>query len=63
MILYDLVKERIEKRQRKREAIGRELANREWREWNARRKAAEAAGEEFTEPDPGEKHNGEPRDK
>ena len=71
MILYGLVKERIEERQRKREAIGEaigeargiELANREWRAWNARRKAAEAAGEEFTEPNPVAKHNGEPRDK
>ena len=39
-------------------AIGRELADREWVEWNNRRKAAEAAGEKFTEPNPAEKCNG-----
>ncbi len=57
MILYNLVREGIEKRQRMREALGRELANREWVEWEARRKAAEAAGEDFTEPNPAEKRN------
>ena len=39
-------------------AIGRELADSEWVEWNNRRKAAEAAGENFTEPNPAEKCNG-----
>ena len=67
MILYSLVKERIEKRQRRREAIGEargiELERRKWMEWDARREAAKAAGEEFTEPNPVAKHNGEPRDK
>ena len=70
MILYPLVKEWIEERRQRREArgraigeahgraIGRELANREWVEWNNRRKAAEAAGEKFTEPNPAEKCNG-----
>ncbi len=70
MILYPLVKEWIEERRQRREAdgraigeargkaIGRELANREWVEWNNRRKAAEAAGENFTEPNPAEKCNG-----
>ena len=62
MILYNWVMEQIEERQRKREelgeAIGRELANREWVEWYNRRKAAEAAGEDFTEPNPAEKRNG-----
>ena len=62
MILYPLVKDWIEERQQKREArgraIGRELANREWVEWDGRRKAAEAAGENFTEPNPAEKCNG-----
>ncbi len=60
MILYGLVKEGIEKRRKIREAQGeaqgRLLANREWLDWNARRQAAEAAGEEFTEPNPAEKH-------
>ena len=56
MILYGLVKEGIEKRRKIREAQGRFLANREWLDWNARRQAAEAAGEEFTEPNPAEKY-------
>ena len=67
MILYPLVKDWIEERQQKREArgraIGRELANREWIEWDGRRKAAEAAGENFTEPNPAEKRNDAPQDK
>ncbi len=62
MILYPLVKEWIEERRQRREArgkaIGKELADREWVEWNNRRKAAEAAGENFTEPNPAEKCNG-----
>ena len=62
MILYPLVKDWIEERRQRREArgraIGRELADREWVEWNNRRKAAEAAGENFTEPNPAEKCNG-----
>ena len=45
------------------EAHGRELANREWVEWDGRRKAAEAAGENFTEPNPAEKRNDAPQDK
>ena len=64
MILYGLVKEGIEKRRKIREAQdeargearGRLLANREWLDWNARRQAAKAAGEEFAEPNPAEKH-------
>ncbi len=63
MILYPLVKDWIEERQQKREARGRELADREWVEWNNRRKAAEAAGENFTEPNPAEKRNDAPQDK
>ncbi len=62
MILYGLVQEQIEKRQRMREALGRELERREWVEWEARRKAAEAAGEDFTEPNPAEKRNGTSQD-
>ena len=61
MILYSLVKEQIEERQRKREArgaaIGVALERRKWVEWDARRKAAKAAGEDFTEPNPAEKRN------
>ena len=57
MILYNWVMEQIEERQRKREERGRELERREWVEWEARRKAAEAAGEDFTEPNPAEKRN------
>ena len=63
MILYNWVMEQIEERQRKREERGRELERREWVEWYARRKAAEAAGEDFTEPNPAEKRNGAPEDK
>ena len=67
MILYGLVKEQIEERQQKREAIGKEigieLERRKWVEWEARRKAAEAAGEDFTEPNPAEKRNDAPDDK
>ncbi len=67
MILYGLVKEQIEERQRKREERGKEigikLERRKWVEWEARRKAAEAAGEDFTEPNPAEKRNGAPDDK
>ena len=63
MILYPLVKDWIEERRQRREARGRELANREWIEWDGRRKAAEAAGENFTEPNPAEKRNDAPQDK
>ena len=67
MILYPLVKEWIEERQQKREAhgraIGREVERREWVEWDGRRKAAEAAGQKFTEPNPAEKRNDAPQDK
>ena len=62
MILYNWVMEQIEERQRKREelgeAIGWELANREWVEWYNRLQAAEVAGEDFTEPNPAEKRDG-----
>ena len=57
MILYDLVMEQIEERRRRREARGREIANREWVEWYNRLQAAEDAGEDFTEPNPAEKRN------
>lgn len=63
MILYGLVKEQIEERQRQREERGKKIADSEWVEWYARRKAAEAAGEDFTEPTPAEKRNGAPEDK
>ena len=67
MILYNWVMEQIDERQQKREAIGKEIgkeiADREWAEWYARRQAAEAAGEDFNEPTPGEKRNGAPEDK
>ena len=71
MILYNWVMEQIEERQRKREELGEargkeigiELERRKWLEWDARRKAAKAAGEDFTEPNPVEKRNGAPDDK
>ena len=61
-IVRELVRELGEARCRKLgetigEAIGRELERREWMAWNARRKAAEAAGEVFIEPNPAEKHD------
>ena len=62
MILYGLVKEQIEARQRARikrhEERGRELERQEWMEWMERRQQADEAGESFTEPNPAEKHNG-----
>ena len=70
MILYGLVKEQIEARQRARIKRheergeergmhrGRELERQEWLEWMERRQQAEDAGESFTEPNPAEKHNG-----
>ena len=70
MILYGLVKEQIEARQRARikqheergeergEKRGRELERQKWMEWMERRQQAAEAGEPFTEPNPAEKHNG-----
>ena len=74
MILYEIVKEQIEARQRSRiaaheargeergiqlgEEQGRELERDAWVDWLERRDAAAAAGEPFTEPNPAEKHNG-----
>ena len=66
MILYGLVKEQIEARQRARikrhekrgEKRGREFERQEWMEWMERRQQAAEAGEPFTEPNPAEKHNG-----
>ena len=70
MILYGLVKEQIEARQRARIKRheergeerglhrGRELERQEWLEWMERRQQAKDAGESFTEPNPAEKHNG-----
>ena len=74
MILYEIVKEQIEARQRSRiaaheargeergiklgEERGRELERDAWLDWLERRQAAAAAGEPFDEPNPAEKHNG-----
>ncbi len=74
MILYEIVKEQIEARQRTRiaaheargeergiklgEERGKELERDTWVDWLERRDAAAAAGEPFTEPNPAEKHNG-----
>ena len=76
MILYEIVKEQIEARQRSRiaaheargeergiklgEERGKELERDTWVDWLERRDAAAAAGEPFTEPNPAEKHNGTP---
>lgn len=75
MILYNIVKEQIAARQKKRieqaRAEGRsegrseglaegfQEANAEWMEWFKRRDAAEAAGEPFNDPSPAEKYQKE----
>ena len=75
MILYNIVKEQIAARQKKRidqaRAEGRsegrseglaegfQEANTEWMEWFKRRDAAEAAGEPFNDPSPAEKYQKE----
>ncbi len=77
MILYNIVKEQIAARQKKRieraRAEGRsegrseglaegfQEANTEWIEWFKRKDAAEAAGEPFNEPSPAEKSQKENR--
>ena len=77
MILYNIVKEQIAARQKKRidqaRAEGRsegrseglaegfQEANTEWMEWFKRRDAAEAAGEPFNDPSPAEKYQKENR--
>ena len=61
MILYNIVKEQIEARQKRRiakaKAEGFQIANQEWIDWFERKEAAEAAGEPFDEPSPAEKHH------
>ena len=60
MILYNIVKEQIEVRQKRRiqkaeergRAEGKAHAQKEWREWLERKEAAETAGEPFNEPPP-----------
>ena len=67
MILYNIVKEQIAARQKKRVekaraeglAEGFQGANAEWIEWFKRKDAAEAAGEPFNEPSPAEKYEKE----
>ena len=73
MILYNIVKEQIAARQKKRIAQARaegrseglaegfQGANAEWIEWFKRKDAAEAAGEPFDEPSPAEKYEKENR--
>ena len=73
MILYNIVKEQIAARQKKRIerartegrseglAEGFQEANTEWIEWFKRKDAAEAAGEPFNEPSPAEKSQKENR--
>ena len=46
---------RYKKGREEGEEVGEERERQRWREWNERRKAAEKAGQEFTEPDPGER--------
>ena len=61
MILYNIVKEQIEARQKRRiakaKAEGFQIANQEWIDWFERKEVAEAAGEPFDEPSPAEKHH------
>ena len=67
MILYNIVKEQIEARQKRRlekaeekgRAEGFQQATQEWSDWFKRKDAAEAAGEPFDEPSPAEKHHAE----
>ena len=77
MILYNIVKEQIAARQKKRVekaraeglaegrseglAEGFQGANAEWIEWFKRKDAVEAAGEPFNEPSPAEKYEKENR--
>ena len=73
MILYNIVKEQIAARQKKRIARARaegrseglaegfQGANAEWIEWFKRKDAAEAASEPFNEPSPAEKYEKENR--
>ena len=61
MILYNIVKEQIEARQKRRIAKakgeGFQIANQGWIDWFERKEVAEAAGEPFDEPSPAEKHH------
>lgn len=67
MILYNIVKEQIEARQKRRlekaeekgRAEGFQQATQEWSDWFKRKNAAEAAGKPFDEPSPAEKHHAE----
>ena len=60
MILYNIVKEQIEARQKRRiqqaeergRAEGKALVQKEWQEWLKRKEAAEATGVPFNEPPP-----------
>ena len=47
-------RERREQMRRENFKEGQEKVNREWREWNSRRREAEAAGVPFNEPTPGQ---------
>ena len=48
-MLFTMISDRYLRRER---AKGRVEAHKQWRDWNERRLAAEAAGEDFTEPPP-----------
>ena len=48
-MLFTMISDRYLRRERSK---GRAEEHRRWEEWNERRLAAEAAGEEFTEPPP-----------
>ena len=57
MVLADYLREKLvvplqEKRRAEGRAEGRAEANRNWRQWNRRRREAESRGESFDEPEP-----------
>ena len=53
MVIADYLREKlVVPLQEKRRAEGRAEANKRWREWNRRRREAEARGETFDEPEP-----------
>ena len=54
MVLARRLEEGLERLRERRRAEGRAEANREWLAWNTRRLEAEAEGEPFDEPPPGE---------
>ena len=61
MVLSEWLAETLEKRKQRQISAAADLARAEerqkWVEWNGRREAAAAAGEDFNEPPPGASEN------